>query len=371
MNPESTESVERARPGASAYMHWAKTRQGARFNLAVSGVPSATREDLGARVEDIELTGPSFYGWPPLQEALAQHLGVGPDRIVHAEGTSFANHLALAAFLKPGDEVLLETPGYALLEDTARFLGAVPRLLPRPRESGFQPDIEFARAALTPRTRLIVLTNLHNPTSARIDDSRILEWAALAAGANARLLVDEVYLEAVPGEFVTSHRLDERIVVTSSLTKVYGLSGLRCGWIVADPETAERIWRLKDLYGSVSAHPAERLGVLALKRAPELRRRSLALLETNRARWNAFVSTRDDLEDFRVEAGTVAFPKLRRGSVDALCALLRERWETTVAPGKFFGEESAFRVGLGAPEDVFEEGLRRLGLALDELRREG
>jgi len=355
-----------SRPAASEYMHWAKTRQAARFNLGNSGLAALKLSELGAALEDLELSGPSFYGWPPLVEALARHAGVPEDHVCHAEGTSLANYLALAALLQPGDEVLVEAPSYELIVDTARYLGAEVRRFPRPRALGFQPDLEAVKASLSPRTRVIVATNLHNPSSARLSDVTVRALADLAAESGARLLVDEVYLDAAfdPAQR-GAHQLDARIVTTNSLTKVYGLSGLRCGWVLAEPALIERLWRLNDLLGVIPAHPAERLSLVALRELPRLRARTAATLNPNRQRWNAFLASRDDLESEPLASGTVTFPRLRRGSVDALCDRLRSRYETTVTPGAFFGEPEAFRVGLGCPPDVFAEGLYRLGLALD------
>jgi len=357
----------------SAYMHWAKTRQAARFNLAVSGVPAVALRDLPVRLDDLELNGPSYYGWPPLQAALARHLGVAEDRIVTAEGTSLANHLALAVCLEPGDEVLIEQPAYELIVRTAEYLRAVVRRFPRRPGDGFQPDLAALRAALTPRTRLIVLTDLHNPSSAALPEATLRAIADLAANAGARVLIDEVYLDArfdaaSPG---TAHRLGDHVLTTSSLTKVYGLSGLRCGWIVAAPALVERIWRLNDLFGVIPAHPAERLSRIALEQLPALRERTRALLATHRRLWDDFRAGRNDLEGFSPPCGTVVFPRLREGSVEALGALLRERFETTIVPGSFFDAPDHFRVGLGVPTATFAEGLARLGQGLDLLRQRG
>src|SRR4030095_14392148 len=124
----------------SEYMHWAKTQQMAPFNLAVSGVHPVSLRELSVSLDDIELTGPSYYGWPPLLEALASHVGVPESRIFFTEGTSMANHLAMAVCLRPGDEVLIEQPTYELLLDTARALGVDVRRFPRRREDDFLPD---------------------------------------------------------------------------------------------------------------------------------------------------------------------------------------------------------------------------------------
>ncbi len=353
----------------SDYMHWAKTRQAARFNLAVSGIPGLSLRDLPGALDDIEINGASTYGWPPLQEALARHVQVDPDRIVHAAGTSMANHLAMAVCIRPGDEVLIEHPTYELLIQTAAYLGAVIRRLPRRPENQFQPDPADIRAALTPRTRLIVLTNLHNPSSVRIPDAALLEIAELAAAQGAHVLVDEVYLDAASEPPPpTSHRLHDAILVTSSLTKVYGLSGLRCGWVVANPNLTERMWRLNDLFGVIPAHPAERMSVAALRHITQLRARSRHILDTNRDTWNVFLAGRSDLDCAPHEFGNVAFPRLKSGGVDALCSLLREKYETTVVPGHFFEMPDHFRVGIAAPIESFNEGLQRLGRALDQPR---
>ncbi len=354
----------------SEYMHWAKTRQGARFNLAVSGVPAVQLRDLPVRLEDFEISGPSAYGWPPLQAALARHLHVEAERVVHSAGTSGANHLAMSACVQPGDEVLVEEPTYELVVDTLRHLGAVIRRFPRRRADDFQPDLDALRCVLSSRTRLIVLTNLHNPSSALISGNAMREIVAMAGNAGARLLVDEVYLDATfEAPQRTAALLGDHVLTTASLTKVYGMSGLRCGWIIASPLLAERMWRLNDLFGVIPAHPAERLSLIALENLPAIRERSRRILDGNRALWNAFLASRTDLDSEPVPYGTVTFPRLREGGVEALATLLREKYETTVVPGRFFAEPDAFRVGFGTPEPVFAEGLRRLGCALDEMAK--
>ena len=116
------------------------------------------------------------------------------------------------------------------------------------------------------RTRLIVLTNMHNPSGALIDQENSKRGGRHRHKSGARVLVDEVYLEALFARRPpTAFQLGNEFVTTSSLTKAFGLSGLRCGWIVAEPELAQRIWRLNNLFGVMAAHPAERLSVVALE----------------------------------------------------------------------------------------------------------
>ena len=121
---------------SSEYMEWAKTRADARFNLATSGVAPYSIKDLGATLEDLELSGPSRYGYEPLQNALAAKCGVPADCVVAAAGTSLANHLAMAAVIEPGDEVVMEHPVYEPLLALARYLGAEVKRFDRRAQAG-------------------------------------------------------------------------------------------------------------------------------------------------------------------------------------------------------------------------------------------
>lgn len=358
-----------ARVMSSEYMLWAKTRSQARFNLASSGLGNYPLAGLRFKPEDLELSGQSYYGYEPLQRALARKLGVDASSIVAAAGTSMANHLAMAAIIEPGDEVLIEHPAYELIVNAAQYLGAQVRRFRRRFEDGFRLDLSEISKELTAQTRLIVLTNLHNPSSAYTDEQTLKRIGELAREAGARVLVDEVYLDAMfDAAPRTAFHLGQEFVTTGSLTKVYGLSGLRCGWIVADGELAQKIWRLNDLFGVIPAHTAERLSCLAVDQLSEIAAHARTVLETNGALLNSFFETRDDLAVARHEHGTVAFPLLQRGSVDELCALLREKYETSIVPGRFFGMPQHFRIGIGGERETVAEGLRRLGLALNELR---
>lgn len=352
----------------SSYMHWAKTQQAARFNLATSGLGNLSIRDLRVSPDDLELTY-GGYGYEPLKQALATRYRVDQRSVVQAAGTSFANHLAIAALIEPGDEVLFEEPAYEPMLSTALYIGADIKRFSRRFEDGFRVVPEEIDALVSDRTRLIVITNLHNPSGVLTDDDVLQQVGEIARRVGARVLVNEVYLETLFEETPrTSFHLGEQFVVTSSLTKAFGLSGLRCGWIFAEPELATKMWLLNDLFGVTTVHAAERLSVIALRQIREIAAGAKALMDRNRALLNAFLDTRDDLETVRPPFGTVMFPRLRSGeSSEGLCRLLREKYETTVVPGSFFERPEHFRVGVAGDPDVMEPGLERLGRALDEL----
>jgi aspartate/methionine/tyrosine aminotransferase len=350
----------------SPYMEWAKLFSTARFNLATSGLTSVPMAEFPLRVDELEITG-GGYGYGPLLERIARHTGAPVECIVTAEGTSMANHLAMAALLGPGDEVVIEQPTYGLLLDVAHYLGARVKRAARNHENNFAVSLPDLEQAITAATRLVVLTNLHNPSNALIPADTLRAIGALAQRVGARVLVDEVYLEmlfetASPSSF----SLGENFVVTNSLTKTYGLSGLRCGWILAAPEVTHRIWRLNDLFAATAAHPAERMSVMAFDHLLQFRARARALLTSNRALLDAFLDARSDLECVRSPAGSVVFPRLLKGEPDVFFKLLRERYETSVVPGAFFESPRHFRLGIGGETAALQAGLEKLGAALDE-----
>jgi aspartate/methionine/tyrosine aminotransferase len=354
----------------SDYLRWAKLCSTARFPLAGSGVASLANAELPIALDALQLNGPGGYGYAPLTAAIAAEYGVPAASVVTAAGASMANYLAFAALLGPGDEVLIERPAYEPLLSLASYLGATVTRFDRREQDGFAVDAERVAAALTPRTRLVVLSNLHNPSGAFTDEATLARVGELAQAVGARVLVDEVYLDAVfaPRQRSAAH-LSPTFVTTNSLTKVYGLSGLRCGWVVAEPALAERMWRLIDLHHNNDVLIAQQLSAIAFERLASLRARARTLLEANRALVDPFISAHADRLSFAVNPrhGSILFPRLAGGGVDRLCALLRERYETTVVPGHFFEMPEHFRIGIGCATELVRDGLARLGEALRTL----
>jgi len=352
----------------SEYMHWAKTHVGARYNIGASGVANYPLADLPLSLSDLEITGESYYGYAPLQEAISEHTGVSVERVFAALGTSQANYLAMAVLLRPGDEILVEDPSYELIISTARYLGAHIRRFSRDSGSDFAVDTDEVCRLITPRTRMVVVTNLHNPTSARVDDSALEVIARACERQGSYLLVDEVYLESV---FEPAPRsaasLGDNIIATNSLTKVYGLSGLRCGWVLAPPDVVDAMFRLRDLFENIPPHVSERLSVVAFRHLGRIRERSKALIGENRRVLRETLLAREDIRCFDPGFGTVVFPKRTGGGVERVADTLLKEYETSITPGRFFGAPDRFRIGLGGENAMFREGMKRLCLVLDEM----
>jgi aspartate/methionine/tyrosine aminotransferase len=359
-------------PLGSAYLRWAKTRAPSRFDLTSSGVPYLPLAELPVEIGDLEISGTGAYGYAPLQAAIAARYGVDEPCVAAAMGASAANLLALAAVVRPGDEVLVEHPTYEPLIAAARWLGAEVRSFARRADDGFRLDPAELERGMTERTRAIVLTNLHNPSSALADDDALRGVGEIAARSGARVIVDEVYLDALwEAKPRTAFHHGATFISTNSLTKVYGLNGLRCGWILAEPEVAERAWRLTELFNNIGVHAAERMSLAAFRSLDAIAARSRTILDANAAALNDFYASHRAFLDVLPHAhGTVSFPRLRAGDADTFCDRLIECYETAVVPGRFFGAPEHVRIGLGVDPQRFREGLERLGSALEEVGAE-
>jgi aspartate/methionine/tyrosine aminotransferase len=323
-------------------------------------------DSLGVGMADLDLDGASHPRYAPLRERIADRYGVSIEQVVTADGTSMANFLVMASLISPGDEVLVEHPTYEPLLGAASFLGAEIRRFERNPADAFRLDPALIERQMTDRTRLIIITNLHNPSGSLADDAEVRAIGQLAAASEVRVLVDEVYLDAaIPLRRSAAH-LGTEFVCTNSLTKVYGLSGLRCGWILTEPELAERMWRLNDLMGVNQAHQAERLACIAFDRINDVVGETPSMLELNRKRFNAFVECRPDLECGPAIHGITAFPRWSGGDTERLNDRLRVHYDTAVVPGRWFGMPDHFRVGLGLAAKDFDEAIKRLGCALDD-----
>ena len=346
-------------------MEWAKTRPVAEFDLAGSNILACTLDDLPHARDAVSLTGANDTGYRPLMESISKRYDVDVERVTTATGTSGANFLVFAALLETGDDVLVERPGYDPLLGAARMFGARTVRFDRPFEERYRLDPERVRKAMTPRTKLIVITTPHNPTGVMAEAAALDEIGAIAERAGALVLVDEVYRDVTGDASAPFASHGDAFITTSSLTKSYGLSSLRAGWVIASPDVTYRVRRARDVVDGTGSIVAERLATLAFEHLETLRGRAVRILIRNKEIADAFLQSRRDLE-WAPSAGTVVFPRIR-GVEDAtpfVERLMRER-RTAVGPGVFFEAPAHFRLGYGGNTETIRAGLAHLAAALD------
>jgi aspartate/methionine/tyrosine aminotransferase len=353
------------------YMRWAKERIDGSDprSLARSGVdrpaPSAVPGLLPA---------PSPGEDPPeraLRAAIARREGVPEGEVLLCQGTSHGNFLVHLAFAR-GGHVVSETPAYESLTRTTEAVGATLSTFVRRRETGWRVDRDSLRAALRPGTRLLTVTDLHNPTGAALheDDLALLLDAAESVGA--WLLVDEVYREFDPRRRRTARLRGGRVLVTNSLTKVHGLSELRAGWILGPPDALRAVAGWDDLV--CPAHPElpRRQALLYLPHADRLAEATRATAAERILQVDRWVAARDDVRWTRPAGGLTGLLFLGRPGrpLDGVevARRLHDEHGVRAVPGAFFQVPDGLRVSFGIAPEALASSLDALGRTLDAVR---
>jgi aspartate/methionine/tyrosine aminotransferase len=365
--------------GGEAYAQWVRraiTRAGSNGGNLIPLFGSSVSEpvDLIRRVVEEGFSEPitSRYqsvfldGNPYLLSAIGARYRVPADWILPTTGATSALSIVYRAFLKPGDHVLVETPGFDLFGDIGRSMGAVVDHFER-RCDASAFDLDGFAARLRPGTKLVVLSNLHNPSGMLLDDRTIGRIAESASRVGAKLVVDEVYGDyagpaARSGSAV--HQADT-VISVNSLTKIYGLSSLRCGWVIAKPELLQAVREISDKFEFGVSKLSHAVAALVLEESAPFDRYTASVLATARPIMEGYFSRwRDEglLHGAMPEHGCIVFPRLV-GIDDtiAFSAWLADRHGVIVAPGEFFGLQGHVRIGFAQAPDELEFGLSRLG----------
>jgi aspartate/methionine/tyrosine aminotransferase len=354
--------------GPNRYLRWVLNWYGkVDFDLAMSGLSTATIAELGMPPS---LEDPT--AWERLRAGVARYNGVPTTEAIPALGTSHGVWATYAALLAPGDEIVLEDPAYEPLWRIAEGMGVGVVRFARPPAERFALDPARVAAAMTPRTRLVVISNLHNPGGVRASDDTIREVARIAASHGAHLLVDEVYapfddLVAPGGVWPGSaRRLAPNVVVAASLTKAYGLGPHRIGWVLGPSAFIERA---ADAIVSNLGHsplPYANIGVHAFDRIEWLAERSRANVRGKREQVAAWVATRPDLAWSAPDSGLFGFATRTTSDRDLTPAIEQGARDhgVIVAAGAFFGVPNGFRLAWSIDRAKLTEALVRLGRAI-------
>jgi len=354
------------------YLSWAKSLPRMNINLARSGIDHCPASLLGLRAADLVTTLPVRYGYGPLLEAIARRYAVANGQVLTLSGgTSFANYVACAAALDgcgPRTEVIVERPTYEPLLKIPRALGHRVRRLERRFREQYAIDLDRFSSLITARTRLAIVTNLHNPSGMRIPMATLRQMARLLERVGAFLLVDEVYLECLfrrrPESCIHA---GPNVLVTNSLTKAYGLDGLRAGWILGPRPLIQRARQINDYMTNNGVAPGEQMALAAFHHLRAIDRRAHGILDGNLGRVRRYFDRERRLQAHMPEGGNVIFPRLRSGAdAGQLVRRLAARYSTAVVPGSMFEAPEHIRVSFGCAAARLERGLRNISLALDE-----
>jgi aspartate/methionine/tyrosine aminotransferase len=326
--------------------------------LAESGVRPLSASRFDTDPADLGYVVPTD-GDPTFRADVANRYGRDADEVTFTCGAQEANFLAVHALMDAGDHAVVVAPTYQSLYTLPDHVGSATRVELAPPE--WTLDVDAVADAVRPETTLVVVNNPNNPTGRYHDAATLTALADVAADADAALLVDEVYRELAPDPHPPAATLGDHVYSTASLSKAYGLAGLRFGWFVGDEATVARANRWKD-YTTISPGAfGQHLARQALgEMEREILAESRALAARNRDAVAAFVA--DHGLDWHEPVGVNGFPTVPDGFDDAesFCRTVVEEASVVLAPGSAFGHSDRFRVGFGLPTDDLVAGLDRV-----------
>ena len=353
-----------------------------KYNLAESGVHPATVRDFiddPAVIDDLLVTELNYVqanGVIELREQIAAlYPNATPDNVLVTVGCAEANYLSIQTLLAPGDEMVMMLPNYMQIWGIANNLGVQVKSFHLREEEGWAPDLDQLADIVSDQTKLIAVCNPNNPTGHILTEAEMQAVVEAADKVGAWLLADEVYAGA---ELLSDEQTPsfwgryERVLANNSLSKAYGLPGLRIGWVVGPPDTVDDIWARHEYTTIGTTMLANKLAAIALspqvrpriiKRTRDYIRRGFPILD-------GWLESHAGLFDLvPPQAAAIAFARyhLEINSTELAERLMHDK-SVLIVPGDHFGVDHHLRISYGLPPDYLRAGLERLRELLVELQ---
>jgi len=344
------------------------------YDIGESAVKTLDVKDLDIDLSEISLRYGYHRGRPELRERIAgQYPGLKEENIVVTTGASEANFLVVSALVKPGDHVIVEHPNYPSLYEVPRSLGCSVELLTLSFEQDFKPDLNTLENKITPKTRLISLTHPNNPTGSMISGEELQSLIELVESRGLYLLFDETYRDMTSAEQILppAASLSPRAISISSMSKCYGLPGIRTGWLASqDKFILDSAVAIREQVSISNNALSEEIALSVLSRREEYLQRARERIDNNRTVVADWMQKQKDFEWIYPEAGVVCFPRTRshvQTDNEKLYRALAEKYRTFVVPGRCFEMNNRhFRIGFGGDEEKIKKGLDHLTKAMEE-----
>ena len=349
-----------------------------RFNLSESGVhPLSVTEllslaDLHPDTLDVRLGYGQSNGSDELRSLIADlYIDATEASVLVTTGGAEANFTACWELMEAGTSVAVMLPNYMQIPGLLESFGARIHPFHLVEENGWQPDLNELEQGLRDGARFILVTNPNNPTGAILDDSSMSGIVTLADRYGAWILADEVYrgAELSGPETPSFWGLHDRVLVTNSLSKAYGLPGLRIGWVVGPAEMTEALWGRTDYTTITPASLSDVLACAALRPDTRLKilKRTRKILTDNYSLLSSWLDAQEGMFSYRSpDAGAICYTGYRPSiNSSEFAETLRTEMDLLLVPGDHFGMDHYLRLGFGLPVNELEEALERLATAFD------
>ena len=342
-----------------------------KYNLSESSVRDRSLRELGIDLEDLVLFYGEHEGHPGVREIVAATSGVDEHEVLVTAGAAAALFIIATTLLGKDDHLVVLRPNYATNIETPRAIEADITYIDLSFDDGFAIDVDRIVAEITPRTKYVSVTLPHNPTGQMISEPDLRRLVAAVETAGCRLLVDETYREMTFGQpLPTAASLSSRAVSVSSLSKTYGIPGIRIGWLICrDPDLMHTLLSAKEQIGICGSVVDEEIAYQALRQRevwlPEIHARIATALGVVRE----WIAHEELMEWVEPRGGVVCFPRVRPDAgvdLDEFYRALTEEYGTYVGPGHWFEQPRGhMRVGFGWPTlDELRTGLAGISAAL-------
>ncbi|HEV7676644.1 MAG TPA: aminotransferase class I/II-fold pyridoxal phosphate-dependent enzyme [Candidatus Angelobacter sp.] len=349
------------------------------INLADSSVKCANVSDLLADEDprpllELPLYYPEVNGTTALRERIAAlYPNASAANVLVTVGAAQANWLVCSTLLEEGDEVIVVSPGYRQVWGLAKNAGCRVKETRLRAENNWPLDLDELESLATAKTKLISIVNPNNPTGSILSAQEMRRIVSICQKTGAWLHADEVYrgTELVGEETPSFWGMYERVICVNSMSKAYGLAGLRIGWAVASPQMVEELWRRHEYAVIAAAGPSMKLAEIALlpakrtmllDRQRQLSRRGHVVLEN----WVREQDSRFSVSE--AVATSIAFVRYHFDMPSAeLADHIRRKASVLVAPGGYLGTENHLRITVGYEPEKVRTALERIGAVAAEL----
>lgn len=344
-------------------------------NLSESSYTDTIFKDLDLNMNDLVICYGDHVGHPGLRKEIlrneASNLKI--EDVLVTAGAASALFMVSTSLLDAGDELVVAKPNYATNIETPKAIGASIKYLPMTFENKYSVDIQALKKLITPKTKLVSLTCPHNPTGTMMTESELIEIIKIVEESNAYLLFDETYRDmSFKFKLPIAASLSKRVISVSSLSKSYGLPGIRIGWLITqNPELQELFLAAKEQIFICGSVVDEEIAFRYLAKRndyfPAIKKDMQEKFEIVKT----WMNSQKYFEWIEPSGGVVCFPRIKAEynvDIKKFYDILLSEYKTYVGPGHWFEEnDRSFRLGFGWPgQQDLRDGLKGLESALQD-----